>query len=261
MVATVNISVTEGREYLVTAPAGITIKYNNEVVTSTFIAVASVNQVLVLSDSPTTGSITVTEIVRGYYEPYDAQGGTWAYQPGLDKWFTQYSFRPEWMTLVGNRLVTFKDGKPYIHTGTYNTFYGQAYDSVLAFPHNEAGNVIKSYQSISIEGDTPDLVHHRTEVPYVQSSDLRYASFDQATQMNGDFRIKEGVSYATILRDRLSPNTSGSYDQKVMTGDKMRGEVGKFQVVYNTPTTKKELKFANVGFIPSLGHTTTPQNQ
>lgn len=259
MVAAVNISVIEGREYKVTAPAGITVKYNGETVTSTFIAVASVNQVLLVSEYIVSGSITVTEIVRGYYEPYDAQGGTWAYQPGLDKWFTQYSFRPEWMTLVGNRLVTFKDGKPYVHnSAAYNTFFGQAYDSVLAFPHNEAGNVIKSYQSISIEGDTPDLIHTRTEVPYVQSSDLRRADFDPSTQMNGDFRIKEGVSYATILRDRLSPNSAGSYDQKVMTGDKIRGEVGKFQVVYNTPATKKRLKFANVGFIPSLGHTTTP---
>lgn len=249
MVATINITVTEGKEYLVTAPAGITVRYNGEVVTSTFIAVASVNQILALSDSVQSGQIVVTEVQRGYYEPYDAQGGVWAYQPTIDKWTTQYSFRPEWMTLVGNRLVSFKAGSPYVHdSATYNTFYGQAYDTVLAFPHNEAGNIIKSYQSFSIEGDTPDLVHNRTEVPYVQSSDIRL----------DEFRIKEGVNYATILRDRLSPNASGSYDQKVVTGDKMRGEVGKFQVVYTNPTTKKELKFANIGFIPSIGHTTTP---
>lgn len=234
---------------MVTAPAGITVRYNGEVVTSTFIAVANVNQILALSEAVQSGQITVTEVERGYYEPYDAQGGTWAYQPGVDRWTTQYSFRPEWMTLVGNRLVTFKEGKPYVHdSATYNTFYGQAYDTVLAFPHNEAGNIIKSYQSVSIEGDTPDLVHHRTEVPFEQSSDIR----------KDEFILKEGVSYATIMRDRLSPNTSGSYDQKVTTGDKMRGEIGKFQVVYRTPTTKKELKFANVGFIPSIGHTTTP---
>ena len=247
MVATVNISVVEGREYLVTAPAGVTVKYNNEVVTSTFIAVASVNQVLLVSATSITGSVTITQIVRSYYEAYDNQGGTWAYPLGIDKWSGQYSFRPEWMSLVSNRLVSFKGGYLYVHNSTaYNNFYGQAYDSALAFVHNEATNTTKAYTALSVEGDTPELVHIRTEVPNVQSSDIR----------GDEFEIKEGVKYAPILRDRLSPNDTGTFDQKIHTGDRMRGEVGLFQGVFFTPSTRKLWNFVNIGFIPSRGHNT-----
>lgn len=248
MVATVNISVIEGREYLVTAPAGVTVRYNGEVVTSTFIAVSSVSQVLLVSATSISGDITVKEILRSYYEAYDNQGGVWAYKPSIDKWVSRYSFRPEWMSLVGNRLVSFKGGFPYVHNSTaYNNFYGQSYDSALAFVHNEATNSTKAYTALSVEGDTPELVHVRTEVPNVQSSDIRY----------DEFEVKEGVKYAPILRDRLSPNDTGTYDQKIQTGDRMRGEVGLFQGVFFTPSTKKLWNFVNIGFIPSRGHNTT----
>jgi hypothetical protein len=251
MVATINISVIEGREYLVSAPAGVTVRYNGEVVTSTFIAVSSVNQVLAISQDTVTGQISITEIVRGYYDAYDAQGGVWAFQPSLDKWTSQYSFRPEWMTLVGNRLVSFRDGKPYVHdSATRNTFYGQTYDSVVALNHNEAGNVTKAYLTVSVEGTKPDLVHSRTEVPFVQSSDIRLAEFE----------VKEGVNYAPVLRDRLSPNVTGSFEQKLLKGDKIRGEIGKFQVNYTLPTTEKNLKLFNIGYNISRGHNTIPEN-
>jgi hypothetical protein len=251
MVASINISVTEGKEYKVTAPAGITVKYNGETVTSTFIAVASVNQILLVSEFVQSGQIQVIEIVRGYYDAYDAQGGVWSYQPSLDKWTSQYSFRPEWMTLVGNRLVSFRDGRPYIHdNATRNTFYGQTYDSVVALNHNEAGNVTKAYLTVSVEGTRPDIVHSRTEVPFVQSSDIRLAEFE----------VKEGVNYAPVLRDRLSPNVAGSFEQKLLKGDRMRGEIGKFQVNYTLPTTEKNLKLFNIGFNISRGHNTIPEN-
>lgn len=247
MVATVNITVLEGREYMVTAPAGVTVRYNNEVITNTFIAVSSVNQVILVSDATVTGEIVVTEIQRAYYEAYDLQGGVWAYKQGLDKWVSQYSFRPEWIGMVGNRLVTFKNGFPYVHnSSTYNQFYGESYDSAIAFVHSDTGSITKVYENISFEGDTPDLVHVRTEVPNLQSSDIR----------SSDFRNNEGVKYSPIYRDRLSPNASGTYDQKLYTGDPIRGEFGLFQGVFFTPSTSKLWKFVNIGFIPSRGHNT-----
>lgn len=255
MVATVNISVVEGREYLVTAPANVSVRYNGEVVTSTFIAVASVNQVLVVSSETVTGNVVITEILRSYYEAYDQQGGTWAYPLAVDKWSSQYSFRPEWMSMVANRLVTFKAGMPYVHnSSTYNQFYGQGYDSAVSFVHSDASTDVKVYESVAIEGNTPDILHVRTEVPNVQSSDLRGGALDQQTRLAGDFRVNEGVNYAQIYRDRLSPNVTGTYDQKIYKGDLMRGENALFQGVFSSPSTKKFLNFASVGFIPSRGH-------
>lgn len=245
MVAIVNISVIEGREYLVTAPAGVTVKYNNEVVTSTFIAVATANQVLIVSASTITGNITITEILRSFYDAYDQQGGVWAYPVAVDKWSTQYSFRPEWMSMVANRLVTFKAGKPYIHTGAYNTFFGQVCDTCLAIAHSEAGNTVKSYKTIAIEGDTPDRVHVRTEVPYVQSTDL----------ISSDFTVKEGVNYSELYRDRLSPNATGSFEDRLYKGDTIRGELCKSMVVYTQPQGLKAVKFVDIDFDSSTGQT------
>jgi len=251
MISTINISVQAGKEYFVTLPANVTASYNGQAIGQYFIAVEGVNTITLNSASVASGSITVTEILRNFYEPYDGYGGVWCFQPSVDKWTSLYSFRPEWMSSVGNRLVTFKSGKPYVHnSAAYNTFYGQAYDSVLAFVHNEAGNITKTYMAVSVEGDTPDIVHVRTEVPNVQSSDVRAA----------DYEIKEGVKYASVLRDRLSPNTPGTVNDKLMKGDRMRGEIAKFLVLFSQPVTKKVLKLFNIVFNASRGHNTTPQN-
>lgn len=257
MTSTVNITVTPGREYWVTLPAGVNASYNGEAITNYFIAIEGVSTLTLTSNNVASGSITVSEILRNFYEAYDGYGGVWSFQPNIDKWTSLYSYRPEWMNVVGNRLVTFKNGYPYVHnSSTYNQFYGVNYDSVVAFVHNDAGDLTKVYESISIEGDTPDIVHVRTEVPDVQSSDIRGGALNRQTMQAGDFRVNEGVNYSAILRDRLSPNSAGTADQKLYKGDPMRGEFGLFQGVFSTPSTQKVLKFANIGFIPSRGHNT-----
>ena len=247
--------------YKISGPVGLNGYYSGKKVLGTnsnpYFFANGTSELLLDSDAAILGNISVSKILPNYYEAYDAQGGTWAYQPGIEKWVSRYSFRPEWMCLVGNRLVTFKNGYPYTHNSdTYNQFYGQSYDSVLALVHNDAGNLVKAYESISVEGDTPDIVHVRTEVPYVQSSDIRGGVLNQQTKKAGEFRVNEGVNYAPILRDRLSPNATGSFDQKLYTGDVMRGEVGLFQGVFSSPSTAKLWKFVNIGFIPSRGHNT-----
>lgn len=205
---------------------------------------------------PGTFNITLTEIERNIYSAYDGVGGVYAFQPMIDRWTSMYSFRPEYMSMVANRLVTFKGGVPYVHDSqTANRFYGVQYDSAVALVHTEAQNVTKKYYALFVEGDTPNVVHVRTEVPNIQSSDLRSGTYNPRTGINGDFTIKEGVSYAPILRDRLSPNTSGTYDQKLISGDDIAGEVGLFTIIYKKPTTRKTLKLFNIGFILSRGHT------
>ena len=205
---------------------------------------------------PGTFDITLTEIERNIYSAYDGVGGVYAFQPMIDRWTSMYSFRPEYMGMVANQLVTFKGGKPYVHDSqTANRFYGVQYDSSVALVHTEAQNVTKRYYALFVEGNTPDVVHIRTEVPNIQSSDLRSGTYDPRTGMNGEFTIKEGVSYASILRDRLSPNMSGTYDQKLNAGDDIAGEVGLFTIIYKKPSTLKSLKLFNIGFIISRGHT------
>jgi hypothetical protein len=257
---TINISVLPERLYKITGPAGVNGFYSNKQVLGSGVAyfIANKNTSLVLqSATAITGSVTVTEVLRSYYNAYDGQGGVWAYVPSLDRYTSMYSYRPECISLVANRLVTFDNGLPYVHnSSTYNSFYSTSYDSVVAMVHNDAGASTKVYSDFSVEGNTPDLVHCRTEVPYVQSSDLRGGVFNPQTLAAGEFSRKEGVNYADILRDRLSPNNTGTYEEKLFTGDKMRGENGLFQGVFFVPSTGRYINFVNIGFVPSRGHDT-----
>lgn len=259
----ITISVLPDRLYKISGPAGVDAFYSGKKVLGSgadnyFIA-NDTNTLIIESHVAVIDNITITLVHRSYYDAYDGQGGTWAYQPSLDRWTTLYSFRPDWISMVGNRLVTFKDGIPYVHdSSNYNNFYGVDYDTVVAVSHSEAGNITKTYKNISIEGSTPDVVHFRTEVPYVQSSDLRSGTYHPETRMSGDFDIKEGVNYGLVMNDRLSPNTSGDVNAKLLNGDMVRGEVAKVQITYTEPGDKKSLKLVNIGFVPSAGQSTTP---
>ena len=250
MTTTINITVIPEREYKISVPAGVLAYYSDILVggsgtKNVFIAIEGVTTLRLESASPITGQVTITEILRSFYSPEDDQGGVCVYQQAVDRWTSRYSYRPDCFGNVNNRLVTFKGGMPYIFTGANNSFFGRVDDSALAMAHSEAGNSIKEYRSVAVEGDTPDITHIRTEVPYVQSSDLRVV----------DYTVKEGVAYAGVLRDRLSPNTTGTFDQKVFKGDVMRGELGKIQLTFQAPATRKEIKFFNIDFDQSRGQT------
>lgn len=212
--------------------------------TGCFIASTS-GHLLIQSDTLISSTLYVTQIMTNFYDPYDGTGGVYAYQNAAGRFTSKYGFRPEWMNNVGGRLVSFKDGFPYIHNGPINVFYGTQQASAIAGLHNEAGNTVKVYESVGIEGDTPTRMHIRTEVPYVQSTDI----------IDLEFVMKEGVSYAGIKRDRLSPNVTGGYNLAMWKGDRMRGEVAKFIVYYLSAAAKRALKFVNLGFDGSTGQT------
>jgi hypothetical protein len=210
-----------------------------------FIAVPGVTQILISSNTQFGGEFTLCDVMKSYYDTYDGNGGVVSFSADIDKWVTKYSYTPEWMCNIINRLASFKNGNLYIHNGAYNSFYGSAADTIMVGMHNDNGNNIKVYDSVAIEGDAPRMIHFRTEDPNVQSTNM----------LSNEFVNKEGVKYSPILRDRLSPNTTGTYDQKMWKGDKLRGEVCKFTVIYSPAGSAKELEFVNIGFNGSNGQT------
>lgn len=214
-----------------------------------FVPVPWANSIVIHSDTQLTGEIKLCKCKRALYSMYDGLGGVVCYSAIADRWTSKYSFVPEWMSNVGNRLVSFKDGRIYIHNGLYNTFYngftGTEYESVISGIHSEEGNNVKVYYNVAIEGDKPDMIHFRTESPNLQSSNI----------ISTEWSIKEGVKYAPILRDRLSPNVSGTYDEKMFKGDKIRGEVLKFMISLNPHGKQKQIKFINIGYDASRGQT------
>ncbi len=125
-----------------------------------------------------------------------------------------------------------------------NAFYLQNRDSFIAYPVNEAPNNIKIFHAFSIEGDrAPSTTYLETRHPNNQITNM----------VTADCELKEGVYYAPIYRDRISPNVSGSNDEKMFTGDKMRGNVGFFTNYFTTPSAFT-IRFINVNVKNSSGH-------
>lgn len=268
--------------YKITAPAGVKVYYSGKLVSGTgsigyFVANDTTEAVIETEGIVSTPqNITLREFTRSYYDAYDGTGGTWAFQRNLDRWISRYSYRPEWMSMVGGRLVTFKNGVPYIHIapseqqyyssliyGPGNRFYGATtFDSVLTFVHNEASAQTNVYTNIGINNSGMSCaVHIRTEPYYPQSSSLVHNAYDPyetyPQNMDGDFRLKEDMVYAAIKRDRLSPNATGTADEKEVKGDQIRGNYALFQFMWTQMGDMvRLLRMVEIGFSLSRGHKT-----
>jgi len=249
----VTINVVPGRLYTISGLQGnYSIQYGDRTVYNDF--VADYNTTILITGS-TNNVFTLDEYVRNNYDGYDGIGGLVVYQLNMNRFTSIYNYVPEKMSIVKNRLVSFKDGYPWVHNNSaYCNFYNRDHDMSFTFVHSDTGIDIKEYESIGIEGDAPDIIHVRTENPNLQSSDIRSGTLNESSATNGDFSVREGINYAPILRDRLSPNVSGNYMDKLYKGDVMRGEVAKFQILYLANQSQKKCKFVDIRYNNSSGH-------
>ncbi len=123
---------------------------------------------------------------------------TIAYSTDNRVWSTRYSYTPEAVVSMHNTLYTFKGGKIYKHTedANRNTYYGGATaESIIEVVSNQAPSAIKTFESISLEGDTSwDAVVTTTN----QTAVIDDTSFKQ----------KEGFYYAYIHGDTSTYGSS-----------------------------------------------------
>jgi hypothetical protein len=157
-----------------------------------------------------------------------------------------YSFNAESFISIANKLFYFNAGNIYQcnQTSLYNNFSGVQQKARIMFAINAEPSKPKVLSAISVEANvSPDYVHFRTEYPDIQSSDF----------VTADFTEKEGIFYASALRDRLSPNSAGTYDEKLFTGDKLRGTYVYVLIEFWTSSIV-QLKAVNVSFVDSIGH-------
>lgn len=124
-----------------------------------------------------------TKVFEGFTVAYDAKSGYWN---------TFYSYVPERMGFIKNSFYSFKNGRMYMHNtnSTYNNFYGTQYNSTISVVSNANPSMVKSYEAVSLEGDSAWAgVFTTTD----QSSSVSAANFDK----------RERNYYAHINRDTL----------------------------------------------------------
>lgn len=116
------------------------------------------------------------------------EGFTSAYSYKNNAWTTEYSFVPEDIVSVHNKMYSFNGGKMYAHeeTANRNSFYGaDAAESVVEVISRTSPSAIKAYESLSIEGST--------------AWDTTISTTDQTAVIDEtSFKEKEGMYYTYI---------------------------------------------------------------
>lgn len=82
---------------------------------------------------------------------------TLTYSQSAKGWPSFYSYKPEMMVGMNNYFYSFKNGNLYRHNtnATRNNFYGTQYNSTLTGVINDAPNTVKTFKTISLEGNNP----------------------------------------------------------------------------------------------------------
>ena len=162
-----------------------------------------------------------------------------AFNNDTKRFVSRHSYSAEVMESLGDALLSFNGGDVYLHGG--GTLYQE---SSITYVSNQEPSNIKLWSAIGIEGNTlPSLVEFSNELPYVQQTDL----------LDSDFTKKEGVYYATLYRDKNSPNVA-SGASALLTGDKMRSQSLKVLLKFTNTSNEVILKHVNIIYKDSDGH-------
>jgi hypothetical protein len=155
---------------------------------------------------------------------------TVSYDVNNSVWNTFYSYRPESIVSVDDTLFTFFAGVMYKHSDAANraTYYGNPYNAVVEVISNQNPSMVKSYESISLEG--------------TNAWAAEVSNTDQSTSiLAADFSQRERNFYAYVPRDS-SANTgtatitslSGSSEVFVL-GNVATGGVSGSTITFTTP--------------------------
>lgn len=184
------------------------------------------------------------------FDIYDGQAKTLVYNldASPNHWQGSYSFTPEWFIAFQNKLYSFKTGLLYKHNelGNYCNFYGVQYKAKIMCISNMQPDTPKVYDSISVQSNMqPTFVYFYNNYPYQQSSDL----------VDYQFSDLEGIFYCTLRRNKLQPTAFGFTSDSLLTGEKMRNVAMFILLEFSVNNVPLELKFVDIGFILSKGHT------
>lgn len=115
---------------------------------------------------------------------------TISYSPAGNGWSSRWSFEPDWMVGMNNKLYTWKNGSLYEHYAneTRNEFYGIVYPSSITSILNEAPQDRKMYKTLAIDSD------------HVWGAEIE-TELGSGAISTDEFQLKEGVWFAFIRRN------------------------------------------------------------
>ena len=169
-------------------------------------------------------------------EGNNLQAVTLAYFEPENYWSSFYSYHPENMCNANDDMVSFKNGRVWVHnTGQYANYYNTQYVASLKVVSNAAPSETKVYETFTVEGT------QAPNVPTIQSS-LQQSSL-LTPQM---FRLYEGKYYTNFKRDL---GTVG-VQLPLLNGNRLRGRWLVMNIEMGTNTFSR-LYAVNFNFVNS----------
>ena len=136
-----------------------------------------------------------------------ASGETLAWSTTKQVWLTFYSFAPELYAHLHDRFFSFRGGQIWRHNilTTMNNFYGVQYNSEATVVSKGNPSMVKTYDAISYEGDSP--------------WSATVSNSDQATSSmaSTEFTEKENMWYRVISKDETG-NSILNTSHKIVLG-------------------------------------------
>ena len=207
---------------------------------------------------------------------------TIAFSEALKKWTSFYTYFPEFYAKINRQFVSFRNGNLYKqnspNASNFNTFYGVRHRSSLEFPFNEDPSSVKTYNSISIEGDTKLLTDMSTNMgQYNNSYDATIATnigFKKvggsvSSETNGTSSVYlYGDSETNFYKDLAPGDLIRIYstDSENPQYNAVKGILTKNKIIIDSPTenvsinnrlevidykTKEGVQYSQIPFAPS----------
>lgn len=158
---------------------------------------------------------------------------TMSFYKNKQGWPQRYEFYPEMYGDLNDNIFSFVNGQLWMHSilAVPKNFYGVQHERRLNFVVNKAFPSRKVFKAIAINGigvnTSPTLKIPPFEgVPTGMETELTLAHF----------KTREGIQYAAIPRDKLTPGQPTPVAAWV-NGREMRGEVLEVELVNNLPQT------------------------
>ncbi|MDB4335748.1 hypothetical protein OAA03_00645 [bacterium] len=156
---------------------------------------------------------------------------TLAFNERTNRWTSFYDFYPDYYGRVGRQFIGFKEGRLYKHNMTdrlyqdlyvntedyidskgnskYNSFYGQQFDSHIEFPFNIEPSSIKSFNTISLEGDAKLFTSMYTNTGQVIQGNGLENGYKNVIRTNIGYRYVEGDIFNYADNNGLEPYVRG----------------------------------------------------
>jgi hypothetical protein len=171
---------------------------------------------------------TIPDYTFGFSEPRNAYSAF-------------YDYNPEWITVAGNVIISWKSGELWVHNNTtaYANFYGVQQTPSIKLIFNQSPNIKKHYNTLTTLGNTT------WTAPL--TSDIVTNMNNNSKLLSSDFKIKDDKYHASFKRDINS--VGGLYGGKVLKGSWLE-----LNLKATNPQNLVDLYYAELGILQPLNN-------